>query len=227
MQFGRSVQHPVIPIGIVIIGVAILVSVVSIVERHAFAIGAIGSVEFTVNTTAAALAATLGILMALVLLTVQLTAQRFTFNIVDIVLPSPINMGIILLYVVSIVSSLWISVVISDDYIPVVGTFVALGLATLCFALLIPYMLFLFKVLHPSNLLTTFRKEVIEAARAASNSGDISANHARAAERIENIGDVGRSAVNLADADTARRQSGHCTGTLHDYLEIKRSLPTE
>ncbi len=109
MQFGRSVQHSLIPIGIVIIGVVILVSVISILERHASAIGASGSVQFTVNTTAAALAATLGILLAWVLLTVQLTAQRFTFNIVDIVLPSPINMGIILLCVVSIEYSLWIS----------------------------------------------------------------------------------------------------------------------
>jgi len=68
---------------------------------------------------------------------------------------------------------------------------------------------------------------VIEAARAARQSGNIAANHTRAAERIENIGDVGRSAVNLADADTARRSIWALHGTLHDYLEIKSSLPTE
>ena len=125
-----------------IAGVTVLVTAITMLERHAFAVGAIGSVQFTVNTTAAALAATLGILMALVLLTVQLTAQRFSFNIVDIVLPSPVNLGIIMLFVISIAYSLWISVVISDDYIPELGTYLALGLATLCFALLIPYTLY-------------------------------------------------------------------------------------
>jgi hypothetical protein len=227
MVFGRLVQNPAMPIAIVIAGVTILVTAISTLEHHAFGIGAIGSVQFTVNTTAAALAATLGILMALVLLTVQLTAQRFSFKIVDIVLPSPVNLGIIMLFVISIGYSLWISVVISDDYIPELGIYLALGLATVCFALLVPYTLYLFKVLRPSNLLMTFRNDVIEAGRDAGSGGNISACHARAAERIENIGDVGRSAVNLADADTARVSIWALHGTMHDYLNIKHGLPSE
>lgn len=227
MQFGRLVQNPAIPIGIVIVSVVLLVSGTTFLERQAFAIGAIGSVQFTVNTTAAALAATLGILMALVLLTVQLTAQRFSFNIVDIILPSPLNLGIIMLFVVSIAYSLWISVVISEEYIPQLGTYLSLALATVCFALLIPYTLYLFKVLRPANLLNAFRRDVIGAAQDASNGGNIDACHALAAGRIENIGDVGRSAVNLADADTARRAIWALRDTLHDYLSIKEDLPPE
>jgi hypothetical protein len=227
MQFGRLVQNPVIPIGIVIVSVVLLIAGTTLLERQAFAIGAIGSVQFTVNTTAAALAATLGILMALVLLTVQLAAQRFSFNIVDIVLPSPLNLGIIMLFVVSIAYSLWISVAISEEYIPQLGTYLSLGMATVCFALLIPYTLYLFKVLRPANLLDAFRKDVIRAARDASNGKNISACHALAAGRIENIGDVGRSAVNLADADTARRSIWALRDTLHDYLSMKDTLPPE
>jgi hypothetical protein len=227
MQFGRLVQHPVIPIGIVILSVVALVSGTSLIERHAFAIGAIGSVQFTVNTTAAALAATLGILMALVLLTVQLAAQRFSFNIVDIVLPSPINLGIIMLFVVSIAYSLWISLVISEDYIPELGTYLSLGLATVCFALLIPYTLYLFNVLRPENLLAAFRRDVLRAARDAASGKNIGMCHAVAAGRIESIGDVGRSAVNLADADTARRCIWELQGALHDYLNVKDDLPPE
>jgi hypothetical protein len=227
MQFGRLVQNPVIPIGIVISSVVLLVVGTVLLERQAFAIGAIGSVQFTVNTTAAALAATLGILMALVLLTVQLAAQRFSFNIVDIVLPSPLNLGIIMLFVVSIAYSLWISVFIRDEYIPELGTYLSLGLATVCFALLVPYTLYLFKVLRPANLLAAFRQDVTRAAREASSGKDISACHAIAAERIENIGDVGRSAVNLADADTARRSIWALRETLHEYLAVKQDLPAD
>ncbi|MFN0070829.1 MAG: DUF2254 family protein [Chloroflexota bacterium] len=225
MQFRNIAHNPPLAIAIVFFAVAGLVMATVRLEGQTFTIGTIGSVQFTLNTTASALAATLGILMALVLLTVQLTAQRFSFNIIDIVLPSPVNLGIILLFTISIAYSLWISVAISDSYIPELGTYLALSLATLCFALLIPYTLYLFKVLRPSNLLNSFRKEVIRAAQNACHGSPISVCHAQAAERLENIGDVGRSAVNLADADTARRSIWALHGTLQDYLKIKSELP--
>lgn len=225
MQLGRYAQNPIVATMVVAIIVAGLVFIATQVERHAFAVGAIGSVQFTVNTTAAALASTLGILMALVLLTVQLSAQRFSFNIVDIFLPSPVNLGIILLFTISITYSLWISLVIRDDYIPEFATYISLTLATLCFSLLIPYTLYLFKVLRPSNLLDTLRGDVLKAADDARAGKPIAQCHARASTRLENIGDVGRSAINLADADTARRSIWALHGTIRDYLKIKHSLP--
>ena len=51
-------------------------------------IGALGSVQFVLNTSAAALTSTMSVLIALVLLSVQLTAQRYSLNIIDIFIRS-------------------------------------------------------------------------------------------------------------------------------------------
>lgn len=219
--------HLVAPMLVVFGAAGALVILVTLALGQPFGIGAIGSVQFTVNTTAAALAATLGILMALVLLTVQLSAQRFSLNIVDLFIHSPVNLGIILLFTVSIIYSLWISIVIRDEFIPEAGIYLALGLATVCFSLLVPYTLHLFTILRPSNLLEALRRDIVGAAESAIRGRPIAACHALAAERIENIGDVGRSAVSQGDADTARRSIWALHGTLCDYLRFKASLPAE
>src|SRR5947207_13194718 len=110
-----------------------LVMISGLASGRRFDLGAYTSVQFVLNTNAAALASTLGILMAIVLLMVQLTAQRYSFNIVGMFVNNPRNVSLVALFIVTVSFNLWLSASIDQDYIPQVGTYLALGMGTLSF----------------------------------------------------------------------------------------------
>src|SRR6187549_2425649 len=82
------------------------------------AITAVSSVQFVLNTNAAALTSAMSVLIALVLLTVQLTAQRYSFSVLSIFVQDRVNAALIGLFIVTIVYNLWLGLILRDEYIP-------------------------------------------------------------------------------------------------------------
>src|SRR5437762_9029549 len=107
-----------------------LVMISGLASGRRFDLGAYTSVQFVLNTNASALASTLGILMAIVLLMVQLTAQRYSFNIIGMFAKNPRNVALVVLFIITICFSIWLGAAIDDSYIPQVGTYLALGMGT-------------------------------------------------------------------------------------------------
>ena len=81
-------------------------------------IGALGSVQFVLNTNAAALTSAMAVLIALVLLTVQLTAQRYSFSVIGIFVQDRVNALLISLFIVTIVFNLWLGLILKEDVHP-------------------------------------------------------------------------------------------------------------
>lgn len=205
--------------------IGLLIQLSSLLAGREFGLGAYTSIQFVLNTNAAALASTLGILIAIVLLMVQLTAQRYSFNIIGQFVKNPRNVSLVALFILTISFNLWLAASVDDGYIPQFGTYLALGLGTLCFGLLIPYFGYLFDSLSPHTLLEALQAEAVRAINTARRNRALEASRRVAAENVQHVGDITRTAVSLSDTDVARYSVWMLYGIFCDYLGWKAVLP--
>lgn len=192
--------------------------------EHA-SLGALGSVQFVLNTNAAALTTAMAVLIALVLLTVQLAAQRYSFSVIDIFVHDRVNAILVGLFIITIVFNLWLGLVLKETYIPPFATLVAMGLTTLCFGLLPPYILYLFDAIRADRILDHVQERFIEATAPADNLVMLDRRHAMAARRMYQMGDIAQTAVSLGDSAVARHSVWVMFWAASQYLERKSSLP--
>jgi hypothetical protein len=222
----RPLLRWILPVIILVVAVALL-DVLSAglgdPEKH-FGLGALGSVQFVLNTNAAALTSAMAVLIALVLLTVQLTAQRYSFSVLGIFVQDRVNAILVSLFIITIVFNLWLGLILKDDYIPGFATVVAMLLMTLCFAMLPPYVLYLFDIIRPDNILDHIQNQFVKAVQPADSPRKMEQQRALATRRIAQMGDIARTAVNLSDGAVARHSVWVLYWSVSNYLEGKDRL---
>ncbi len=212
-----------------ILGFATVVAIVLVAvlraDDHPFVLGDANAVEFALTSSAAALASTLGILIALVLLTVQLTAQRYSFHVINLFIRRPINPILVGLFVVTITLSLWITAITSPEYVPDEAAAVALALGVVCFALLLPYFFTLFALLSPTGILSALEQDALNAVRGVVRGAPPARRRAVAAAKVQNLGDIALSAVQLTDIEVAKHSVNAIQRVVTLYLDIKGEVP--
>lgn len=214
---------PFVVLVIAVAGLSALAAALGDPVEHG-SIGALGSVQFVLNTNAAALTSAMAVLIALVLLTVQLTAQRYSFSVIGIFVQDPVNAVLIGLFIITIVFNLWLGLILKELYLPGFGTLLAMGLMTLCFALLPPYIVYLFDVIRPDNILDHIQQKFLRAVQPVEGFRRIEQQRAVATRRISQMGDIAQTAVNLQDSAVARHSVWVLYWSLASYLERKRTL---
>jgi len=226
----RRVLSWVLPVVILVVAVAVLDTVSGIFGNvdSQFSIGALGSVQFVLNTNASALTTAMAVLIALVLLTVQLTAQRYSFSVLTIFVHDRVNKLTIGLFLVTIVYNLWLGLVLTEEYLPIIGILVAMALMTLCFAVLPPYILYLFDIIRPDAILDHIQKEFLRAIKAsrAASAGRLEQQRTVAARSVSQMGDIAMTAIELSDAAVARHSVWTLFWSVERYLNDKGGLPT-
>jgi len=215
---------PVVLLVVVVTALSIVSAYLGDPALH-FGIGALGSVQFVLNTNAAALTSAMSVLIALVLLTVQLTAQRYSFSVIGIFVQDRVNAMLIGLFTVTIVFNLWLGLVLKEEYIPASATILAMGLMTVCFAMLPPYVLYLFDVIRPDNILDHIQHKFIKSIDPPPPERAVERQRAVATRHISQIGDIARTAVNLSDGAVARHSVWVLYWSVAEYLEHKDQLP--
>ncbi|MGE3268350.1 MAG: DUF2254 family protein [Chloroflexota bacterium] len=190
-------------------------------------IGALGSVQFVLNTNAAALTSAMAVLIALVLLTVQLTAQRYSFSVLGIFVQDRVNVLLVSLFIVTIVFNLWLGLILKETYIPGFAVLVAMAMMTLCFAMLPPYILYLFEIIRPDFILDHIQQRFLDAVEPSQAGRHIVQRRALATRHISQIGDIARTAVNLSDGAVARHSVWVLYWSVATYLEQKVQLARE
>lgn len=192
-------------------------------------IGSLASVEFALNTNAAALTSAMAVLIALVLLTVQLTAQRYSFSVITIFVHDRLNSLLISLFILTIVYNLWLGMLLTDEYIPPVATLLAMGLMTVCFSMLPPYILHLFDVIRPDRILDHLQRQFFKAitSRASERTGAIKQRRAVATQRVSQMGDIALTAIDLSDSAVARHAVWTLYGSVARYLDEKPGQPSD
>ncbi|MBI2265049.1 MAG: DUF2254 domain-containing protein [Armatimonadetes bacterium] len=180
------------------------------------------TLRYTLTAAAQCLAATLGILVAVVLFTVQLTANRYTPKVIDVFVTRKGNILMLALFCFSILFSLWVAHTIHDAFVPQVGAVAAMALTTACYCLLIPYTLYLFDELEPDHIIDQIQKEAQIAIQKVhrNHSFDQKAKHI-VSERIEQIAHIVLVSVQTVDSETALHGIQALTRTLSGYLRDK------
>jgi len=166
----------------------------------------------------------LAIVLTMVALAVPLTANMYSLKFLEFFVKDPVNAAALGLVVLANWSNSAWGAAIRDGFTPYVGIQFSSLLMALCFALVVPYLYYVFRFLHPNTLLARleggFRGEL--AACVDGRAGK--AGRRRLAEAIEHLGNIGTRSIERGDRNTAIESALALERLLHDYWQHKQRL---
>ena len=176
--------------------------------------------------------ALLGVAISVVAIIVELAANRYTHKITELFFRSKVNFAVMGFFVIAAIDSIWVSFTFRDNFVPVWGTLVSMGLMTLSMLALLPYFAFVFDFLNPLNIVTCIRSETLATIRVASTnissaSRSTESIQRNAAEGTEQLSDVVLNAMANHDGAIAIASVTALGDLGQDYLHIKGALPLD
>ena len=139
----------------------------------------------SVGGLAGTIAAVLGIIITVVSIIVQLSAERYA-QVTEMFFRDRTNLVVMAFYVVGCVCGIFNAFAISETFVPRVTLTVLVVIAVFGFAMMAPYFAYVFDFLQPENIIARIRKE---------------------AQRAAQVGGAARSDENLAEAQRAALNS--------------------
>ena len=172
------------------------------------------------STAAEVTAGVLAIAVTVVAIVLELAANRYTHRITQLFVREPINAATLGFFVVTTMACLWVSA--APQASPGYGAWLAMGMATVSLASLLPYFAFLFRFLGPTNTIARIRGDALRSIRTSKGSVGARMGVVRA---IRDLEDMGRRAQIQRDRSIAMSVVDALGGLLEDYLPLKRDLP--
>jgi hypothetical protein len=134
-----------------------------------------GSITDAVSSLGGMIAAVFGIVITVVSLIVQLSADRYT-GVARLFLSDRLNLAVMGYYVIACVCGVWLSVSIHHDYVPRSALLGMLLANTLGMVLMGPYFRYVFWFVEPMNIVAKIRRDALKST--------FSAFHAAEPEKI-------------------------------------------
>ncbi len=160
-----------------------------------------------------------------VAIAVPLTANMYSIKFLEFFIKDPVNAAVLTLVVFSDLNNSWMVASLRASYVPVVGIHISLILATICFALLFPYLYYLFRFLHPNTLLDRLINEIEEALAHTIRSPKQAARGRRqVSEGIEHIANIALRSIDRADRNTAIESVHTLERVAQAYWKVKARL---
>ncbi len=184
--------------------------------------------RYSLSAVAGALATVLAITFSVVLIVVQLTANRYTDKVIDLFLRERANLFVLCAFVVTILYTLYVVNTIKDVetfFVPSVGIATSYVLASLCFAAVVPYLIFVFEFLKPANVISRIKTEALSALSRA-HFPDVAIRR-EVAQRLEQIADICTSAMGRDDTPVAMNAIWALQSLMLEYLPTKGKCPPE
>lgn len=166
-------------------------------------------------------------LMAIVFTTVglavPLTANLYSLKFLEFFIQDRVNAVALLFVVFADVANSWAGYAIRDNLIPVIQLNTVLVLTVLSFALVFPYLYYVFRFLHPNTLLT--RLEHSLAADLAAARRRPGPRRAEVAANLEHVANIALRSVERGDRNTAIESVQTLNRALRHYWTQKPALP--
>ncbi len=177
-------------------------------------------------------ASVLGVAVSVVAIIVELAANRYTHKITELFFRTPVNFAVLGLFVVAGIHGLWTSLIFRDNFKPVWGTLVGMGLMTVSLLMLLPYFAFVFDFLNPLNIVARIRAETLRAVKGAPREISTARANAENVQRVaadgtEQLSDVALNAMNNHDGAIAVAAVNALGDLGRDYLDVKGALPLD
>jgi hypothetical protein len=117
------------------------------------------------------IAAVLGIVITVVSIIVQLSAERYT-HVTEMFFRDRTNMAVLAFYVIGCMCGIFVSFSLGKDFVPRISLIVMMVVALLGFGLMAPYFAYVFDFLQPENIIQRIRKVAVRSAETGSRSDD-------------------------------------------------------
>jgi hypothetical protein len=166
-----------------------------------------------------------GIVFTNVAIAVPLTANLYSLKFLEFFVKDRVNAAVLLFVVFANVMNTWAGYALKEDVIPVVQLHLGFGLTVLCFALLFPYLYYVFRFLHPHTLLARLEHEFLDDLSAARRGLARAAYRKQAAEAIEYIANIAMRSVDRGDRNTAIESIFTLERMMRAYWADKALLP--
>ncbi len=164
-----------------------------------------------------------GVTFTTVALAVPLTANMYSVKFLEIFIKDRVNATVLPLVLFANLNNIWLALALKDDSAPQLQLYVSLGLTIAGFSLLFPYLLYIFRFLHPQTLLARLENELVADLRAARRRTD--AMRIKVAADIEHVANVTVRSADRGDRNTAIEGVFTLERILRAYWAMKPGLP--
>src|ERR1700682_4202444 len=171
---------------------------------------------------------TLSILIVAVVFGIQTTSSRYSPRIIGIFTRNPLNALVLSLALASILYTFLIRIEVKSNYVPMWSVGVAVVLALINFAILLPYVSYIFEVMRAETLVESIMRRAKRELRAATNTRHARRRRDALMTSIAQVTDIAFGSIQLGDMPVCVL-SIDVLGRFvaDDYLVLKKGFPPE
>lgn len=160
-----------------------------------------GSITDAISALAGVTAAVFGIVVTVVSIIVQLSAERYT-GVARMFLRDRVNLSVMAFYVVACVCAVWLSVSLKENYVPRIALLAMMTGTTLGLVLMAPYFGYVFWFLEPNNIISRIRRDAVKVAgdgARVSETSDCARAQAETLFAMEELTDITSNSISGKD----------------------------
>ena len=168
-------------------------------------------------------AAVLGIVITVVSLLVQLTSERYT-GVAQMFLRDRTNVVVMSYYVVTCCVGVFSSLALHSEFVPRATVFAILVATVFGLVIMLPYFMYVFRFLAPTNLVTRIQREATNNVLASATERDpeaITLGQAPAIAALEELTDITSNSISGKDKIIASRAVDAIKDFVVRYLDVK------
>ncbi|MBI2388313.1 MAG: DUF2254 domain-containing protein [Deltaproteobacteria bacterium] len=178
-----------------------------------------------VSSLGSMIAAVLGIVITVVSIVVQLSAERYT-GVTTMFFKDRINVSVMAFYVVACVCGVWLSMSVRAAFVPRATVLAVMGTCTIGLVMMAPYFAYVFRFLEPQNIIGRIRRDAIDHARRGMGETDRARRdqlQAQLLSSMEELTDVTSNSISGKDKIIASRAVDALKDLAVEYVQGKRS----
>ncbi len=182
-----------------------------------------GSITDAVSSLAGMIAAVFGIVITVVSIIVQLSAERYT-GVARMFLRDRVNLGVMAFYLVACVCGVWLSVSLHHDFVPRATLVGMLVTTTGGLVLMAPYFGYVFWFLEPNNIISRIRRDAVRVAGMGARVRDriqCAAAQAQTLSAMEELTDITSNSISGKDKIIASGAVDALKDFAIEYVRVK------
>jgi hypothetical protein len=182
-----------------------------------------GSISDAISSLAGNIAAIFGLVITVVSIIVQLSADRYT-GVTRMFFRDKLNIGVMAYYLVACVYGVWLSVSLQHDYVPRATLVSMLSMTTFGLLLMAPYFGYVFYFLEPHTIINRIKSDGVKVAmRGAVEPSTAEAFEAQATAltAMEELTDITSNSISGKDKIIASAAVDALKDFALEYLKVK------
>lgn len=187
-----------------------------------------GAAAGTVAVAGGAEGVTLSIVILVVFYGIQTTSSRYSPRIIDIFTRNPLNVLVFTFALASILFTFLVRAEIKSNYVPGWGVTIAVAFALANFAILLPYVIYIFDIMRAESLIKGIRRRATRELRRSATAPAGRANRDGLALCLAQITDIVFGSIQLGDLPVSIYGIEALGRFLaDDYLRVKKKFRPE